>query len=86
MCCNENLGTVSGLQLVVQMPAGALFYESVPGDVREFVMRLLHHALPFATDTAQDAEVPFNLQINQSMPIQSSQHVFWSHAAGGSVA
>ena len=49
---------MSGLLLVVQMPAGALFYESVPGDVREFVMRLLHHALPFATDTAQDAEVP----------------------------
>jgi hypothetical protein len=54
---HEKFWTVTGLLLVVQMPAGALFYESVPGDVREFVMRLLHHALPFATDTAQDAEV-----------------------------
>jgi hypothetical protein len=53
----ENLQTVSRLLVVAQMSAGALFYESVPGDVREFVMRLLHHALPFATDTAQDAEV-----------------------------
>ena len=41
----------------MQMPGGALYYESVPGDVREFVMRLLLHALPFATDTSQDAEV-----------------------------
>ena len=42
---------------VMQMPAGALYLESVPGDVRDFVVRLLHHALPFASDTAQDAEV-----------------------------
>lgn len=42
------------------MPAGELFYMSVPSDVREFVMRLLHHALPFATDDAQDAEMLFD--------------------------
>lgn len=43
--------------LCLQMPAGALFLDDVPHDVRDFIMRVLTHALPIAVDASQDAEV-----------------------------
>lgn len=55
------------------MPAGALFLDNVPHDVRDFVMRVLTHALPIAVDASQDTEVHDVLAVSMKQEQQRSK-------------